>query len=174
MRADGAFYYVVNQADGTVSVIDTGAQAVIATLTVGTSPYGISYDTNLSRLYVANTGSNTVSVFNANTNTPVLLNTVTTGSAPMAVTALQDGSKFYVANSADNTVSVFNAMSFALVKTIPVGTNPVWIDSSPDSTKVYTPNKGSGNVSVIHTATDTVPVTLTTPSPNPTFLTVTQ
>lgn len=174
MRADGAFYYVVNQGDGTVSVIDTGAQAVIATLTVGTSPYGISYDTNLSRLYVANTGSNTVSVFNANTNTPVLLSTVKTGSAPMAATALQDGTKFYVANSADNTVSVFNAASFALTKTIPVGTNPVWIDSAPDATKVYTPNKGSGNVSVINTATDTVPATITTPSPNPTFVTVTQ
>jgi YVTN family beta-propeller protein len=174
MRADGAFYYVVNQADGTVSVIDTGAQAVIATLSVGTSPFGISYDANLSRLYVANTGSNTVSVFSANTNTPVLLHTVSTGSAPMAATGLQDGSKFYVANSGDNTVSVFNALSFVPMKTIAVGTNPVWIASSPDSTKVYTPNKGSGNVSIINTQTDTVPVTLTTPSPNPTFVAMTQ
>jgi len=174
MRSDGAFYYVVNQGDGTVSVIDTGAQAVIATLPVGISPNGISYDSNLARIYVANTGSNSVSVFSANSNTPVALGTVTTGSAPMAVTALHDGTKFYVANSADNTVSVFNALSFAPIKTVPVGTNPVWIESSPDSTKVYTPNQGSGNVSVINTQTDTVPVTLSTPSPNPTFVTVTQ
>ncbi len=174
MRTDGAFYYVVNQGDGTVSVIDTGAQAVIATLPVGISPNGISYDSNLARLYVANTGSNSVSVFSANSNTPVAIGTVTTGSAPMAVTALHDGTKFYVANSADNTVSVFNALSFGLIKTVPVGTNPVWIESAPDSTKVYTPNQGSGNVSVINTQTDTVPVTLSTPSPNPTFVTVTQ
>jgi len=174
MRADGAFYYVVNQADSTVSVIDTNAQAVIATLSVGISPYGISYDANLARLYVANTGSNSVSIFNANTNTPVLITTVTAGSAPMAATALQDGTKFYVANSGDNTVSVFNAVSFVLMKTVPVGTNPVWIDSSPDSTKVYTPNKGSGTVSVIETVTDTVPVSLPTPSPAPTFVAVTQ
>ena len=174
MRTDGAFYYVVNQGDGTVSVIDTGAQAVIATLPVGISPNGISYDSNLARIYVANTGSNTVSVFNANTSTPVPLATVTTGSAPMAVTALRDGSKFYVANSADNTVSVFNALSFVPIKTVPVGTNPVWIESAPDSTKVYTPNQGSGTISVINTQTDTVPVTLSTPSPNPTFVTVSE
>jgi len=65
-------------------------------------------------------------------------------------------------------------LSFAPIKTVPVGTNPVWIESAPDSTKVYTPNQGSGNVSVINTQTDTVPVTLSTPSPNPTFVTVSE
>ena len=174
LRSDGAFYYVVNQADGTISVIDTNAKAVIATLPVGISPNGISYDANLARLYVANTGSNSVSVFSANSNTPVLITTVTTGAAPIGVTGLSDGSKFYAANSADNTVSVFNARSFAPITTIPVGTNPVWIDSSPDATKVYTPNQGSGNISIIATATDTVPVTLATPSPSPSFVAVTQ
>lgn len=173
MRSDGAFYYVVNQADGTVSVIDTAAAAVIGTLTVGTSPSQAYFDSNLSRLYVANTGSNSVSIFSANSASPTLLSTVTTGSTPLSVTALADGSRFYVANSGDNTVTVFNASSFAQSKVIPVGTTPVWIASSPDSSKVYTANQASGDVSIINTSTDTVPVTLKTPTTSPSYIAIT-
>ena len=39
---DGSYAYVTNYGSGTVSVIDTSTNAVIATVTVGTDPYGVA------------------------------------------------------------------------------------------------------------------------------------
>ena len=76
-------------------------------------------DPTLNRLYVTNTGDNTVSVFDASnvnpSNSPAipLLATVTVGTGPIGVTALTDGTKFYVANAGSNDVTVVNANSYS-------------------------------------------------------------
>ena len=49
--------YVSNEADGTVSVIDTGAERVVATIHVGTRPRGLRVSPDGARLYVALSGS---------------------------------------------------------------------------------------------------------------------
>ncbi|HXZ81627.1 MAG TPA: YncE family protein [Terriglobales bacterium] len=164
--------FVLNQGSGTVSVIDPNVDTVIGTLNVGSGATEVIYDPRLTRLYVANFASNTVSVFNAGTTIPTLITTLNTDAGPRAVTALSDGTRFYVANSIAGTVSVFDAISLAFRKTIPVGTTPYWIDSSPDSTKVFTPNRDSNNISVIRTTDDTVAATVPSASPSPVFLVV--
>ncbi len=54
--------YVVNTESGTVSVIDTESNRVVATIPVHRQPYFISVDNTGRRAYVANSGSNNVSV----------------------------------------------------------------------------------------------------------------
>lgn len=127
MSADAVNVFVVNQGDGTstnpgsVSVIDTTLDAVIPctpgpscnannSISVGNTPATSSpnfafFDPDLERLYVSNTGENTISVIKAdNINLgdtpqilPQLLANVAVSGAPVSVTALSDGSKAYAA-----------------------------------------------------------------------------
>jgi YVTN family beta-propeller protein len=133
-------------------------------------------DTTLNRLYIPNSGSNTVTVLDASNvnvaNQPAIptLGTPNVGSSPVSVTALRNGTKVYVANAVSNDVTVLSATSFATLKTVPVGTDPVWIASEPTSTKIYTANYAAGTISIIQTSNDTVSATVNAPQQNPTCM----
>ena len=164
LSADGLFLFVVNQGDGTVTVIDASQpnpplNSVIATIHVGTSPNFAFYEPRLRRLYVSNTGSNNISVINANgisgTNPPVGAVTIPVSGTPTSVTALSNGAKAYVAlgncpagtnhtniignlpSCNGNLVSVIDAVGLREVKTIPVGPGAVSVDSSGDASRAY-------------------------------------
>jgi len=55
-----------------------------------------------SRIYVANAGTDDVSVIDAATNT--VIDTVGVGDNPVGVAALPDGSAVYVVNASDDSV----------------------------------------------------------------------
>ena len=175
--ADGTFLYVVNQGNGTspsmLDIIYTVTDAIGASVPLGVSPTYGSLDTRLNRLYVTNTGSNSLTVFDvsnvslgANPAIPTLA-TVTVGSAPVSVAALPNGINLYVANSISNDVSVVSSSSLTVVGTVPVGQNPVFIASEPTSTKVYTANAGSGTISIIQTSNNTVTISMPAPQQDP-------
>jgi len=157
---DGAYIYVVAQGNGTTAgwldIITTSNNIVAASIPLGISPTSAYYDTFLNRLYVTNTGDNTVTVFDAsnvsigvNPAIPTLA-TVSVGSAPVSVAALPNRKAFYVANRASNTVSVVSSTSFAVVGTVGVGQKPAFVATEPSSTKVYIANSAGGNISIIH------------------------
>ncbi len=78
---------------------------VIATIPVGTWPlFGVGVNTITNRIYVANVGSNNVSVIDGATNAVVA--TVSVGDFPKAVGANPNTNRIYVTNDNDNTVSV--------------------------------------------------------------------
>ena len=174
---DGAYIYVVAQGNGTtpgwLDIINTATNTVGASVQVGLSPTSVYYDTFLNRLYVANTGDNTVTVFDASNVslgvTPAIptLAVVPVGSAPVSVAALPNGRAFYVANSASNTVSVVSSSSFGVVGTVAVGQKPVFIATEPSSTKVYTANSAGGNISIIQTFDNTVVLNMPAPQQDP-------
>ena len=157
--SDAAYVFVVTQGNGstpgTVDIINTATDTIGGSVTVGVGPTSISLDTFLNRLYVANTGGNSVTVLDATSvtlgvNPPIkTLGTASVGSAPVSVAALPNGLAFYVANSASNDVTVVSSSSFGVVGTVPVGQNPIWVASEPSSTKIYTANDGSGTISII-------------------------
>jgi len=74
--------YIANQASNNVSVIDTAAQSVIATVPVGSEPFGVAINPAGTRVYVANQGGNNVSVIDAPAQTVIA--TLPVGSAPRA------------------------------------------------------------------------------------------
>jgi YVTN family beta-propeller protein len=170
---DSNYVFVVNKGDGTnpgsLSIITTTTDQVAQTIPLGIGPTFAYIDPHLARLYVANTGGNSVTVFDLTTinlsNNPGLttLATVNVGSGPVGVTALQDGTRFYTANSLSNDVTVVSATSYSVLKTVAVGQNPVWIASEPSSTKIYTANQASGNVSIIQTVNDTLVINMAAP-----------
>jgi YVTN family beta-propeller protein len=195
MAPDGVHAFIVNQGSGNVSVIDTLLDKVIATVPVGTtatpSPNYAVFEPTLQRLYVSNTGENTISVIKANGTDlangilPAKIADVAVSGTPASVTALGDGTRAYVAlgncpagtnhtniaavatTCTGNTVSVIDSASFTEKKIIPVGAGAVSIDSASDSSRVYVVGAIAGNVSVIRPVSDTVVTTL--PAPQQSF-----
>lgn len=152
------FAYVSNLGDNNVTVIDTATNGVVATVTVGTQPFGVAVSPDGTRVYVANSVPGTVSVIDTATNTVVA--TVTVGANPRGVTVSPDGSRAYVTNKGPDNVSVINTATNTVIATVTVGFNPVGVAVTPDGTRLYVVNEGSGNVTVIDTASNTVLATV--------------
>ncbi len=180
MSTDGLFVFVVNQGDGTVSVIDTsldivlpcsgvfcvGGNAIRVGSSASSSPNFAFYEPKLKRVYVSNTGENTVSVIKANgidlgsvpQVLPEKLKDVAVSGTPVSVTALSDGTRAYAAlgncpagvnhttivaqapSCTGNLVSVIDAVALTEKKTITVGVGPISIDASRDASRVYVAN----------------------------------
>ena len=138
----------------------------------GSNPTGVVISADGTRIYVANTGSNTVSVIDNDTTSgdyKQVIKTISVGSAPSAMALNSDGSRLYVANSGSVTVSVIgidtatdtyeriDANPSIFSKDIAVGWAPSALALSPDGTRLYVANRLTSTVSVvsIDTATDT-------------------
>jgi YVTN family beta-propeller protein len=68
---DGRRAYISNHDSDTVSVIDTGNNTVIATITVGEAPERIAITPDGQAIFTANHDDNTVSVIDTNTNVTI-------------------------------------------------------------------------------------------------------
>ena len=154
------FAYVPNHGDGTVSVLDTATNAVVATVDVGDQPFGAAVLPFGARAYVANqvTPLGTVSVIDGTMNTVVA--TVDVGSGPSGVAVKLPGDRVFVTNRDDKTVSVIDTTTNAVTTTVSVGNNPLGIAVDPAGTPAYVVNKGSNFVSVIDTVTNTISATI--------------
>jgi YVTN family beta-propeller protein len=101
--------YVVNTGtaagSGSVSVIDTNANRVVATIPVHKLPYLIDVDATGHRAYVANSGSNTVSVLDLDRRREI--GVVGTGEQPGLARISPDSRSLLVTNRASGSVSVF-------------------------------------------------------------------
>ena len=90
---DGSTAYVVHRDfSGTVSVVNTGTNTVIDTITVGDGPNGlnsVAISPDGATAYVANFSDNTVVVIDTATNT--VIDTITVGVNPREVAVRPDG-----------------------------------------------------------------------------------
>ena len=146
--------FVTNSGAGSVSVIDTIANRVKATTTVGLLPVYVAVSQDVSRAYVANSGANSVSVINTTTN--AVIATVPVGRTPVQLAVTPDGSRVFVVNTGSDSVSVINAATNAVIATVSVGRTPLAVAISGDGTTALVTNTASGSVSVISTSTNTV------------------
>src|SRR6476469_4672550 len=181
MSPDGLFVFVVNQGDGTVSVIDTsldivlpcapgpscvsGGTAIKVGTTASPSPNFAFYEPTLKRVYVNNTGEQSVTVIKGNGfdlgSTPQVLPAkiadIPVSGRPTSITALSNGTRAYAAlgnctiaggvnhltlptnesSCPGNLVSVIDAVGLRETGTIGVGAGAVSVDASSDSSRVY-------------------------------------
>jgi YVTN family beta-propeller protein len=175
--------YVGNGGDNTVSVINTatcnatntsGCAQTHPTVAVGDFPVAVAVDRLTATVYVANNGTNTVSVFNGATcnatvssgcgQTPA---TVTVGNAPGWVAVDDATHTLYV--PADNTVSVVNAVTCNATDTsgcsrtptmVTVGSGAGFDTIDQDAGTVYVTNSGDNTVSMINKRTCNADVTV--------------
>jgi YVTN family beta-propeller protein len=113
-----------------------------------------------SFVYVTNFKSNTISVFNASSNS--LVATIPVGNNPVGVVLLPNGAFAFVANQTfPGTVSVIDTQSNSVTSSIPVGPFPTGIAITPNGRFVYVVDGTSpGAVSVIDTTTNSVVATI--------------
>ena len=181
MSPDGLFVFVVNQGDGTVSVIDTsldivlpcapgpscvsGGTAIKVGTTASPSPNFAFYEPTLKRVYVSNTGEQSVTVIKGNgfdlgsspQVLPAKIADIPLSGRPTSITALSNGTRAYaalgnctiaggvnhltlptnVSSCPGNLVSVIDAVGLRETGTIGVGAGAVSVDASSDSSRVY-------------------------------------
>jgi YVTN family beta-propeller protein len=108
--------YVVNtglaSGIGSVSVIDTDANRVVATIPVHKLPYFIAVDAAGHRAYVANSGSNTVSIIDLDRRREI--GVVGTGEQPGLARISPDMRSLVVTNRRGGSVSIFSVAPYAL------------------------------------------------------------
>jgi YVTN family beta-propeller protein len=95
--------YIANISSDTVSVISDGSTV---TVDVGRGPIGLAVTPDGDFVYVANSGSNNVSVIDTKTN--MVAHTVDVGMAPFGAAVTLNGDFVYITNSGSNNVSVID------------------------------------------------------------------
>ena len=160
--AAGPRAYVVNESDGTVSVVNTSkpsALTAVATIPVGLSPQGVAVLPNGKFAYVSNSSSDSVSVIDTATNKVV--KTLAVGGTPEGVAITPDGKFAYVTNGGiSGRLSVIDtATNTVTPTTIAVGRSP-WgvaaVTTLLGAARVYVANYNDFTVSVVDPAANKV------------------
>ena len=141
----------------------SSSNTVIATVNVGNSPHGLAFDPVNSKMYVANTDSNTTSLVDSLTN--MVTATIPVGTGPVAAAFDPATNNMYVADFGrfispsagfflGENVSVIDSTSNAVIATIKVGSTPEDVAYDPANHDMYVTN--GGTVPVIDGSTNTV------------------
>lgn len=155
--------YVSNRTDNTVIAIDAQKYAVVARIPVGKAPWrGVVYSTLTGKVYVANTGSQDLSVIDVRTNTVV--NTIPLPRPGLNTIAVTKDGRFLFLDSryshaGGDSQIVVDAARESVVATIdirPAGTaspaNPSRLVFTPDGRLGISIHKTSPHVTVIDVA----------------------
>jgi YVTN family beta-propeller protein len=172
VNPDGTRVAVANVVTGTVSLIDTATNKVIASIPVGTQAVGVVFDPTGTRLYAVDPIGNAVVAVSlpANTvGTPIAVgsNAFMAAIGPVGTPA---AGKVYVTNFGNsgigNTVSVIDTAT-KQVTTLTVGAvgaGPMGVAVSPDGTRLWVANSLAHTVAIVDTSTNTVVKTIPLPS----------
>ena len=133
--------------------------SVVATVSVGNSPYCICSLPSGEYVYVSNWQDDNISVIRTSDN--IVAATVGVGSNPYGICSLPSGEYVYVCNYFDDNISVIRTSDNTVVTTIGVGDNPRYICSLPSGEYVYVTNDDyEASILVIQTSDNTVVDTL--------------
>ncbi|HEX2096104.1 MAG TPA: PKD domain-containing protein [Solirubrobacterales bacterium] len=148
--------YVANAGDGTVSAIESKANAVVATIPVGGEPVDVAIAPDGGRAYVADAAGDAVLAIDTGTH-QVVGPPIEVGEGPSGIAISPDGTRAYVANSEDDTVSVLDLATGSAVATIPLeaGAEPASVAISPDGATAFVAQRGD-DIALIATAANVV------------------
>jgi YVTN family beta-propeller protein len=168
--------YVTNEVSGNMSVIDTGAQRVLATVPLGKRPRGIHPSPDGKTLYVALSGTpiagpdvdestlppadksaDGIGVFDVAQNK--LVRTIPGGSDPENFDVSKDGKFIYVSNEDVSAVSIIDIASGQVVKTLKMGAQPEGVKVSPDGKQVFVTSEEDGTIAVLDPAAQKIVAT---------------
>ena len=157
--AAGPKVYVGNFKDNSVSVIDTAAGAVVATVPVAAGPDGIAITPNGGTVFVSGASASTMSVIDAATDRVV--QTIEVGKGPQGVAMMPDGQLLLVAVNGEDHVALVDTAKHAVVATVPVP-KPHTIAIRPDGKQAYITSQDPGHfaLAVIDVAARSVVATV--------------
>ena len=184
LTTDGAFVWVANPDNDTVSVLEVAGDKnlKVSEIAVGDEPRCVAITPDNKKVYVTAAVSGSVYVIDAASRK--VTKTITVGTEPFGCALTLDGTKLYVANLSSDNVSVINTGNDTVTKTITgVGAKPrgIAVANVDGQIKVYVTqflaqstndpraadqkegfdDGREGRVAVISAATDTVINTIT-------------
>ncbi|MCE0768538.1 Hsp70 family protein [Pseudonocardia kujensis] len=169
LSPDGRTAYVVNSGSNSISLVDTGTNAITATVPVSNGPPQFaSISPDGARLYVsvydpgtsAATAVNTVDVID--TGSRAITHIIPVGLHPYASAVSPDGNTILVPNHDSADISVIDWKTRSVVARIPVKPNPHFVAFTKDGSKAFVADHESNVVSVLdghtHAVTAVIPV----------------
>ncbi|MEW5957005.1 MAG: SBBP repeat-containing protein [Chloroflexota bacterium] len=139
------------------------APAALGQVMVGDTPRGLAVDEVRQRVYVANFGSDSVSVIDSQTNS--VIETISGVSAATGIAHDPLHNMVWVTNYSANQVTPIevnaNATEFSVLPAVDVGAGPWGVVYNPIYGQVYVANSLDSSVSVINAGSQTVAATLT-------------
>ncbi len=132
----GLLMYVTNEKSDNVTVINRHTGQVVATIMVGRSPKGIAVGTlkNNLKVFVVNSGSNSISIIDPSTNTVENEVPISSGGRPadIAVAQISAGKDLiFVTNPDSNTVTILDSSTYGEIQRVDVGFGPVRVIADP-------------------------------------------
>jgi YVTN family beta-propeller protein len=141
---DGKELWVGQGSDvGEVLVYNTTDFAKIRSIKVGKQPSEVTFSTDGSFAFVANTGDGTVSVIDPNAKT--LKTTLTVGSTPVGAWAAVNG-KMYCDNETSKTVSEIDVATQKVTETINLDYKPGYVAYNDFSKEVWVSDATNGKI----------------------------
>jgi len=134
------------------------SNTVLQTISVGTYPQGVAFDSHNNELYVTNGISDSVSVISDSTNA-VIMN-ITSFDNPMGITFDPHNNRLYFANSYSKTVSVISDSTNTVINTVSVPGQPWDVAFDSNNNDVYVSLWIADAVAVISDSTNTVVATI--------------
>jgi YVTN family beta-propeller protein len=136
---------------GSLSIIDLATSKVVKDVPLGLHPSAMALSADKSRLYVANSNSDTVSVID--TKSEAVEKTIAvkaapdlpTGSTPTALSISRDGKRLFVTLAGLNAVAVVDPQKSVVLGMIPTAWYPASVQTSADDSRLYVASiKGMG------------------------------
>jgi YVTN family beta-propeller protein len=158
--ADGSYLMVSCETSGTVVKVDIQSMTIAGNVRVDGLPLDVRLAPAGDVFYVANQGSNGVSIVD-----PVALKVtgfIKTGKGAHGLGISRDTTKLYVTNRQGGSISVIDLATRQLIATWKVGGTPDMISVSPDGRQLWVSNRYSGGVSVVDSVTGKVLATIAT------------
>jgi YVTN family beta-propeller protein len=120
---EGAYLYISNEFANTVTIMDTGTNAVVKTLAVGSGPRGITFTPDGSKAYVVTAYDGSITVID--TATQEVDHAIPLGGGtPYYIAILDDGQTGYVTKWSNQTVSVLDLATETITTEIGVSGKP--------------------------------------------------
>ena len=154
--------FVANYGSGSVSVIDTTTNLVVASLLTGTQPIDVIANPTQRRVYVVNYASSDVSVIDTTTDT--ILGTIATGPNPYSIAVDPTGDTAYVAQiSGSEHIYVLDLVSNTVKSIIPLPPNDIvsGIAFDPTRHRAYVTDNYHDTLLVFNTDTQRIVKTVT-------------
>lgn len=162
---DGRTAYVTSKASGTISVIDTTTNRVVASLKPAETPQFVTVSADGRSAYIscfsAPGQQNTVLVLDTATNN--ITGTISAGRQPYELAPSPDGQEIYVPDHGSAALAVVATGTQSVVGTLGIKPNPHSAAITPSGDTAYVPSHESDVVSVVDTATRNVTAEVSMP-----------
>ncbi len=139
--------YIANFFGDSITPFDPHTHTIGADIAVGLNPRDLALSPDGTRVYVADNGSNDVSV--VDTAQQKTIATVKVGNGPWGIRVTPDGKTVWVANNGDNTVQPIDTATLVAGPPIAVGAQPGGVAISADGSRLYVADQAANSITPV-------------------------